>query len=125
MHHLAIHAPLKYNSWSFWNTNGGKICGHHHQIVQRARGMYPRFFFEITHRSPKSQARGGRLVTPHGVVSTPNFIFCGTKGTMKAITTEQLEAVGAEIMFSNTYYLCLQLGADTIAENIGLYGMIG
>jgi hypothetical protein len=62
----------------------------------RCKGIYPRFSFEITHRSPKSKARCGRLVTPQGIVSTPNVVFCGTKGAMKAITTEQLEAIGAE-----------------------------
>jgi queuine tRNA-ribosyltransferase len=44
---------------------------------------------------------------------------------MKAITTAQLEAVGAEIMLSNTYHLYLQPGADIVAENGGLHKMIG
>jgi queuine tRNA-ribosyltransferase len=44
---------------------------------------------------------------------------------MKAITTQQLEDAGAEIMLSNTYHLYLQPGADIVAENGGLHKMIG
>jgi queuine tRNA-ribosyltransferase len=44
---------------------------------------------------------------------------------MKAITTEQLAAIGAEIMLSNTYHLYLQPGAEVVAENGGLHRMIG
>ncbi|MDR0680002.1 MAG: tRNA guanosine(34) transglycosylase Tgt [Puniceicoccales bacterium] len=87
--------------------------------------MYPQFSFEITHRSSKSKARCGKLVTPHGAISTPNFVFCGTKGAMKAITAEQLEATGAEIMLANTYHLYLQPGPNVVAENGGLHKMVG
>lgn len=44
---------------------------------------------------------------------------------MKAITTQQLADVGAEIMLSNTYHLYLQPGADVVAENGGLHNMMG
>jgi queuine tRNA-ribosyltransferase len=87
--------------------------------------MCPQFSFEVVHVSSKSRARCGKLVTPHGVVRTPNFVFCGTKGAMKAITAEQLAATGAEIMLSNAYHLYLQPGADIVAENGGLHGMTG
>jgi queuine tRNA-ribosyltransferase len=65
------------------------------------------------------------LATPHGIVNTPNFVFCGTKGAIKAITTEQLAAIGSEIMLSNTYHLYLQPGVDVVVENGGLHKMIG
>ena len=87
--------------------------------------MYQNFSFKINHRSLISKARCGQLITPHGVVNTPNFVFCGTKGAMNAITTAQLEETGAEIMLSNTYHLYLQPGADIVAENGGLHKMLG
>lgn len=87
--------------------------------------MYSKFAFVITKRSEKSKARYGQIITPHGIINTPNFVFCGTKGAMKAVTTAQLKEVEAEIMLSNTYHLYLQPGADIVAENGGLHKMIG
>ena len=47
---------------------------------------YTNFGFDITHRDAGSFARVGRLITPHGTVETPNFIFVGTKAAVKAIS---------------------------------------
>lgn len=70
-----------------------------------------------------SKARIGVLTTPHGVVKTPNFVFCATKGAMKSVTTDQLRAEGTEIMLSNTYHLMLAPGAETVAKLGGLQKM--
>jgi queuine tRNA-ribosyltransferase len=43
---------------------------------------------------------------------------------MKSISTADLAATGAEIMLSNTYHLLLQPGADIVAKNGGLHGML-
>ena len=45
--------------------------------------QYPNMSFDITHRDPNSHARLGQINTPHGSVQTPNFIFVGTKATVK------------------------------------------
>lgn len=87
--------------------------------------MYPKFRFDIIKKSSISKARCGQIITPHGIINTPNFVFCGTKGAMKAITTAELSDTGAEIMLSNTYHLYLQPGADIVAENGGLHKMMG
>lgn len=86
---------------------------------------YPHFSFELTGKSSKSKARTGLITTPHGTVETPNFIFCATKAALKAVTTEQLRAEGAQIMLSNTYHLMLQPGAETVAKLGGLQKMTG
>lgn len=86
--------------------------------------MYPKFEFNILKRSKISKARCAQIITPHGIVDTPNFVFCGTKGAMKTITTAQLSDTEAEIMLSNTYHLYLQPGADIVAENGGLHKML-
>ncbi|MGF1626388.1 MAG: tRNA-guanine transglycosylase, partial [Alphaproteobacteria bacterium] len=57
------------------------------------------------------RARRGRLLTPHGVVETPAFIFCATKAAMKAVTVDQVKAAGSQIILGNTYHLMLQPGA--------------
>ena len=53
-------------------------------------------------------ARVGSLVTAHGVVETPAFMPVGTYGTVKAMTPEELEALGAQIILGNTFCCCGQ-----------------
>lgn len=82
---------------------------------------YPNFKFTITHRDPSSKARVGLLETPHGIIETPNFIFCGTKAALKGVTTEQAKAAGVDIILSNTYHLLLQPGGELIEKHGGLH----
>jgi queuine tRNA-ribosyltransferase len=87
--------------------------------------MAVKFAFAVTHKCEKNAARCGILSTPHGVIRTPNFVFCATKGAMKSISTADLAATGAEIMLSNTYHLMLQPGAHIVAASGGLHKMVG
>lgn len=66
-------------------------------------------------------ARRGRLTTAHGVVNTPAFMTVGTAGTVKGLTTDQVEASGAEIILGNTYHLMLRPGAERVAALGGLH----
>jgi queuine tRNA-ribosyltransferase len=86
---------------------------------------YPGFAFDITHRAPDSRARLGRLTTPHGTIDTPNFIFCGTKATVKGVMPEQLRAARTDIILSNTYHLMIQPGAEVVAAMGGLHRFMG
>ncbi|MDF3025369.1 MAG: tgt, partial [Alphaproteobacteria bacterium] len=79
------------------------------------------FAFDITHKDPNSYARTGRLTTPHGTIETPNFIFCGTKASVKGLSPLQLRAEQVDIILSNTYHLMLSPGADLVAEMGGLH----
>ncbi len=83
------------------------------------------FLFEITHRDPASHARTGRYATPHGVIETPNFIFCGTKASVKGLSPRQLREAGTDIILSNTYHLMLSPGPDLIAKMGGLHKFTG
>ncbi len=83
--------------------------------------MTASFSFEIAARDPASHARLGRLTTPHGTIETPGFIFCGTKAALKAQTTADAEAAGAEIILANTYHLMIQPGAALIGRLGGLH----
>ncbi|HRC27214.1 MAG TPA: tRNA-guanine transglycosylase, partial [Alphaproteobacteria bacterium] len=86
---------------------------------------YPGFSFEILHRDPASHARLGRLETPHGIIETPNYIFCGTKASIKTLNPDQVRTAGADIILANTYHLMLQPGADLIARMGGLHKFTG
>ena len=66
-------------------------------------------------------ARVGTLVTAHGVVETPAFMPVGTYGTVKAMTPEELEGLGAQIILGNTLHLLLRPGPGIIAAHGGLH----
>jgi len=70
-------------------------------------------------------ARTGVLVTPHGEVSTPSFMPVGTRATVRNVGVDDLAAVGAEMVLSNTYHLMLRPGADVVARLGGLHGFSG
>ncbi len=86
---------------------------------------YTKFSFTVTHRDAGSKARCGVLMTPHGEVETPNFIFCATRGAMKGVTMDQVRDTGAEIILANTYHLLLQPGPDVVETLGGLHDMVG
>ena len=65
-------------------------------------------------------ARRGRLDFPRGTVETPVFMPVGTYGTVKAMTPEELEACGAELIVANTFHLMLRPGADRVEAHGGL-----
>jgi queuine tRNA-ribosyltransferase len=66
-------------------------------------------------------ARRGRLEFSRGTVETPAFMPVGTYGTVKAMTPEDLEAIGAEIVLGNTFHLYLRPGLDVIQAHHGLH----
>ena len=80
--------------------------------------------FEIQARCPETGARAGLVHTPHGTVPTPVFMPVGTHATVKAVGPDDLEAIGASIVLSNTYHLLLRPGPELIAEFGGLHGFM-
>jgi len=69
-------------------------------------------------------ARRGRLTFPRGTIETPAFMPVGTYGTVKAMTPEELEGIGAEIILGNTFHLMLRPGTDVIAAHGSLHGFM-
>jgi queuine tRNA-ribosyltransferase len=65
--------------------------------------------------------RRGRMHLPHRSVETPVFMPVGTAGTVKAVSQEVLEALGAEIILANTYHLYLRPGHEAIRRMGGLH----
>jgi queuine tRNA-ribosyltransferase len=66
-------------------------------------------------------ARRGRLTFARGTVETPVFMPVGTYGTVKAMTPEDLEALGAQIVLGNTFHLYLRPGLEVIEAHAGLH----
>jgi queuine tRNA-ribosyltransferase len=70
-------------------------------------------------------ARRGRLRTAHGTIETPAFMPVGTQATVKALTPDEVRALGAQVLLGNTYHLALRPGADRIAGLGGLHRFMG
>jgi queuine tRNA-ribosyltransferase len=77
--------------------------------------------FTVTAEDPRSAARAGRLVTPHAEIETPVFMPVGTKATVKAMTPEELEEIGARIILANTFHLALRPGDEVVRDLGGLH----
>ena len=67
------------------------------------------------------KARRGCVHTAHGDIQTPVFMPVGTNGAVKALTVEQLEGLGPEIILGNSYHLYLRPGLDIMREAGGLH----
>lgn len=76
--------------------------------------------FTIEKRLTGALGRAGILKTPHGTVKTPAFVPVGTLATVKSLTPEEVQALGAQIILANTYHLFLQPGEETVAKGGGL-----
>jgi len=68
-----------------------------------------------------SEARAGRLITPHGEVETPVFMPVGTVASVKGVPQETLEELGVQILLANTYHLYLRPGVTTVRQMGGLH----
>ena len=77
------------------------------------------------HLASDGPARRGRLHLAHGVVDTPAFMPVGTYGVVKAVTPEEVAALGAQIVLGNTFHLWLRPGLEVIAAHGGLHRFMG
>jgi queuine tRNA-ribosyltransferase len=69
-------------------------------------------------------ARTGVITLPRGEIRTPAFMPVGTAGTVKALTTDQVRAAGADILLGNTYHLMLRPTAERVARLGGLHAFM-
>jgi len=70
-------------------------------------------------------ARRGRLHTAHGTIDTPAFMPVGTQATVKALSPDEVHALGAQVLLGNTYHLALRPGGERIARLGGLHTFMG
>ena len=70
------------------------------------------------------QARRGQMQFERGTIETPVFMPVGTAGTVKAMTTAEVEALGAEIILGNTFHLMLRPGTEVISQHGDLHNFM-
>jgi len=70
-------------------------------------------------------ARAGRVVTARGSFPTPAFMPVGTRGSVKALGADDLEALDPPVVLANTYHLMLRPGADVVRDLGGLARFTG
>ncbi len=71
-------------------------------------------FMTFERLASDGRARRGRLTFPRGSVETPAFMPVGTYGTVKGMTPQSVEEIGAEIILGNTFHLWLRPGMEVI-----------
>ncbi|MBE6599071.1 MAG: tRNA guanosine(34) transglycosylase Tgt [Ruminococcaceae bacterium] len=75
--------------------------------------------FILIKQDEHSNARRGRLVTPHGVIETPVFMNVATCAAIKGgMSAPDLEEVNCQVMLSNTYHLHIRPG-DRLIHDLG------
>ncbi len=79
--------------------------------------------FEII--AEDSGARSGILHTAHGDIETPCFVPVATQATVKAISSEELSAIGIKVIITNAYHLHLHPGIETIKRLKGIHSFMG
>jgi queuine tRNA-ribosyltransferase len=69
-------------------------------------------------------ARAARIVTARGAITTPCFMPVGTRAAVRTLATDDLEALGAQVVLGNTYHLMLRPGTEVVERLGGLHGFM-
>ena len=80
---------------------------------------------EFKLKKTSGKARRGEMKLNHGTVQTPIFMPVGTYGTVKAMSPNELEEIGSQIILGNTFHLWLRPGLDVIEKHGGLHKFMG
>ncbi|MBQ1414715.1 MAG: tRNA-guanine transglycosylase [Lachnospiraceae bacterium] len=68
-------------------------------------------------------AKSAEVKTVHGTVQTPLFMNVATAGAIKgAVSAEDLEQIGTQVMLCNTYHLHVRPGDEVVRDMGGLRG---
>lgn len=81
--------------------------------------------FELQKTDTKTNARAGVFTTDHGQVETPVFMPVGTRGSVKAVSPEEVKDAGGQILLGNTYHLYLKPGLEILQNAGGLHQFMG
>jgi queuine tRNA-ribosyltransferase len=81
--------------------------------------------FEIEQRDAGSRARAGVLRLAHGDVCTPAFVPLATKGSVRTLLSEEVAALGYDMVLGNTFHLMLEPGPEVVAAHGGLHELMG
>ena len=70
--------------------------------------------------STQDFARSSLMTLPHGIVKTPVYMPVGTKGTIKGLTSREIENLDCWLLLGNTYHLNSHPGSEFLASVGGL-----
>ena len=70
-------------------------------------------------------ARTGVIHTGHGPVVTPAFVPLATSGTVRGLSSAEVEGLGYGMVLGNTYHLLVSPGPERIREAGGLHSFMG
>lgn len=93
------------------------IIAQHYAIMHNMK-------FNIEKELGNGRARVGKIETIHGSIETPAFIVVGTKATVKSLSVEQVNSLGAQAVLANTYHLYLQPGDAVMKKAGGLHNFM-
>ena len=80
---------------------------------------------EFTVLAKEGRARCASMKLPHYTAETPMFMPVGTQGTVKGLTTSQMESCGCQVILGNTYHLENRPGSELLAAMGGLHKFQG
>ena len=72
--------------------------------------------FTIEKSCPNTSARSGYVSTSHGTIKTPTFMPIGTYAAIKTLSTDEIRALGFNLVLSNTYHLYLRPGVKILEQ---------
>ncbi len=79
----------------------------------------------ILARDSGSRARAGVLRTAHGDVRTPAFVPLATKATVRGMLSQEVAAIGFDMVLGNTFHLLLSPGPELVQHMGGLHRFMG
>ena len=77
--------------------------------------------FEFKLQKKKGTMRAGVISTTRGEIKTPIFMPVGTLATVKALDSQDIKNLEAQIILSNTYHLYLRPGTEILHKAGGLH----
>lgn len=83
------------------------------------------FSFKVRKQDTKTRARLGVITTPHGAIETPAFVPVGTQASVKSLSPDELQTLGVQLFFVNTYHAYLRPGLSVINKFGGLHTFMG
>lgn len=81
--------------------------------------------FEIHAQIAAGRGRTGTLTLAHGEVATPAYMPCASRAAVRACPSDEVAAVGVQILVANAYHLHLRPREDVIARVGGLHRFMG
>jgi len=80
---------------------------------------------KFTLHNNDAKARRGTLQFKRGNIETPAFMPVGTYGSVKGLSPQEVEDLGAHIILGNTFHLMLRPGTDIVKQHGSLHNFMG